>query len=301
MSKWQYYVAGAGAAALTSLFDFIKDQNNGTVARVGSVIKKLAPQSDLIMSTDFWAIVIVILVGLFLCWIYQVSSKVDAFVRGCGVLVAFSLGAPSPILNPQHTDSLSGYSSSLAPRSSISLSAFAQSELPPAKQIGSAYIVLVHIRDISPIPESIVTVEDYASRERIAIFSTQVSRIEITQPYGSYFVKLDTPGFASAYFELQINSEISAYDVTVSTNRVPVTLQKLLPPAKVDLTEDDAEKYKQLGKRQVIAKDYIGALDNYRQALSLNDKDIETLSNCSPPSCVGPILWPKGGFRHRYG
>ena len=40
MGKLPFYAAGGGAGALTSILDLLKDPNQGTIARVGSMLKE---------------------------------------------------------------------------------------------------------------------------------------------------------------------------------------------------------------------------------------------------------------------
>jgi hypothetical protein len=83
----------------------LKDPNQGTIARVGSMLKEhLLGGLNIFVSPDFWAIVLIIGVSLFVCWVFEVTSKMDGFLRGCTILAAFSIGAPSPIINKQVGD-----------------------------------------------------------------------------------------------------------------------------------------------------------------------------------------------------
>jgi hypothetical protein len=159
MGKLPFYAAGAGAGALTSILDLLKDSNQGTIARVGSMLKEnLFGGHNLFFSPVFWAIVLLICVSLFVCWVFEVTSKLDGFLRGCTILAAFSIGAPSPIINKQLTDIGSSFVGAQLTGLPFGISkALAQAPSEADKSTigtGEAYIVLDHLKPMIPRPDS---------------------------------------------------------------------------------------------------------------------------------------------------
>jgi hypothetical protein len=277
-NKLPFYLAGAGAGALTSILDLLKDANQGTIARVGSMLKEaLFPTVSLFLGPAFWGIVLVVLVSLFVCWVFEVTSRLDGFLRGCTVLAAFSIGAPSPIINKQVSD----LSPSIVVRQAGTLplsitNAFAQAPSPegkPGSSTGEVYIVLDHLKEVKPRPDSTVTVRSSPSHSAIAIFRIVDNTARILQPYGQYMVEVETPGFANITFDLTIDQLLAAYSVTAQPSSVPLALQKLFVATKVELKPNDAEKYKQLGRKRRLVEDFEGAISNYQQALALEPND----------------------------
>jgi hypothetical protein len=281
MEKLPFYLAGAGAGALTGILDLFKDHNNGTVARVGRGLREhLFGGADLLLAPTFWAIVLIVVVSLFLCWVFEVTSRLDGFLRGCTILAAFSIGAPEPLINKHDiartatpaaapTDGRGGNSSW-----GVS-SAFAQAARGQPKadaRTGEVYVTLRHLTGRSPI-RSTISVQDFSSRKLVELFQIEGDKIEITQPYGQYLVEVQTPGFATTAFSLTINEPVLAYKANVSASSVPLAVQKLITPSRIDLTVDDAEKYKQLGRKRRMVGDFDGAIANYKLALEADPSD----------------------------
>jgi hypothetical protein len=282
MNRWPFYLAGAGSGALTAILDFIKDWNNGTVARVASGLgQHLFAGTNLYLSPAFWAIVMIIIVSLFVCWVFEVTSRLDGFLRGCTVMAAFSIGAPNALIDQQANPirnpniALSINAARLAGFSTIISPAIAQSSSLRGAAVGEAYVRLAHLQKIVPVPESTVTVRDDASRI-ISLFKITDDTIKIVQPYGNYLVEVQTPGFADIDFELKIDEPVSGNKVNARRSSLPLVIQKLVSATKVDLTADDAEKYKQLGRQQRFAGNWDAAIANYRKSLDLDPNDVLT-------------------------
>jgi hypothetical protein len=285
MSQWQFYVAGAGAGLLTSALDIVKNPTSGTVIRVGDSLQHgLLKDANVFLGPNFWAIVMLVAISAFVCWIFEVTSRLDGFLRGCTVLAAFSIGAPDPIINSQRDQTRieSGSINTPATHSQFPIlltPAFAQlssDKNNPTTMVGNSFIILNHLKPLKNIPESIVTVQDATSFQRISIFKTSSYRFELTFPYGKYLTQVDTPGFSSIIFELTIDSPIAAYDVTAPTSSIPLAIQKLGQPKKVDLTEDEPEKFKQIGRKLAIAQDFASAIISYQKSLDIDATDSET-------------------------
>jgi hypothetical protein len=277
--KWQYYFAGAGAGVVTSFIDLVKDPTNGTIARTGGAIRQgiFAGVAHPAVSPLLIAIVAIVAISVFACWVFEVTSRLDGFLRGCTILAAFSLGSPNPILNPQvgqpNPENPLGQEHS---EFQIFSNAFAQTAATPASPIGNAYIILTNLKALRYPPQSIVTITDAQSFERISAFQISNYRIEITQRYGTYLVHVDTQGYASIVFTLTINAPILAFDVTAPPSSLPIALQKLLPETQVALISDESELFKQSGREKLLGQDFTGAISDYQHALSINPTDQET-------------------------
>jgi hypothetical protein len=281
MKKWQFYLAGGGAGALTSLLDFFKDWDNGTVARVASALgQHLFGGTNLYLTPTFWAIVLIFVVSVFVCWVFEVRSRFDGFLRGCTVLAAFSIGAPNPVINqqfiPSRNPNLSLASATqLAEPPAMISSAIAQNSLPLSTPTGEAYVRLGHLQGKTSVPESTVTIRDDSSR-RIEIFKTTDDTIKVVQPYGNYLIEVQTPGFADIDFELTVDQPVSGNRVTAQRSSVPLAIQRLVTAARVEATVDEAEKHKQLGRQQRFAGNWDAAIAEYQKSLQINFDDALT-------------------------
>jgi hypothetical protein len=279
MGKLSFYAAGGGAGALTSFLDLLKDPNQGTIARMGPPLKQaLFGNSDVFFGAPFWAIILVILSSLFVCWVFEVTSRLDGFLRGCTILAAFSIGAPSPIINKQISELESG-SVSVTRLSELPLAiskANAQASINPGQSntsVGEVFVVLGHLKDIIPRPDSTVTIRSASSNSPIAIFRIPDNIARILQPYGKYIVEIQTPGFTNISFDLTIDQSLATYSVSAEASGVPLALQRLLATSRVQLRPNDAEKFKQLGVKRRLVDDFEGAISNYKQAIALEKND----------------------------
>ena len=290
--NWKFYVAGAGAGAFVAFIDFMNNTQNGTVAKMGAVLDRhLFPQIDLLLSPNFWAILLIVLVSIFVCWVYEVESRLDAFLRGCSILAAFSIGAPDPSRDnsqpapdalvpttpPMQIQQLQGrsYGSVIIIPKARAANALAATE--PRASVGEITIVLSHLAGHEPAPESTVEVKD-RDRRRVALFQVKGDKFRISQPYGRYLVSVDTRGFAVIRFHIDIDRPIWAYSVDAQASSIPIFLQKLARPEAVVVRSDEAEAYKQIGRQRALKRDFEGALANYRRSLERRPDDSQTLS-----------------------
>lgn len=296
MNKLAFYVAGAGGGAITSVIELCKDTNNATVVRLGGVLGKFfLTGGNVYLSPTSWAIIMIILVSVFMCWIYQVTSPIDGFTRGCAVLAAFSIAAPNPPLQNQVTPAANPNISSLYGPSHVAefptfvSSALAQSSAQNTAPMGEAYIRLTHLQAVTPMPESTVTIRDDSS-QRIAIFKITDNTIRITQPYGDYLISVQTPGYSDIDFELRIDQSVSANKVSAPQSSVPLVIQKLVTATRVALVADDAERYKQLGRQQRFAGNWGAAIADYQKSLQLDPNDVLT------HDYLGYVLYREGKY-----
>jgi hypothetical protein len=220
------------------------------------------------------AIIVILLVSIFACWVYEVTSRLDGFLRGCSILAAFSVGSPNPIINSQFDQAQSRPTQSQSSLEFIR-SAFAQGADSPITQVGDAFIILTHLKSASPSPMSIITVDD-SGGARIAAYRISGYRFRVTQPFGTYTVNVSTPGYASIIFKLTIDDSTVAFDVSAPKSSLPLGLQKLTTETQVVLQPDESERLKQTGKKKLLVQDFTGAIADYRHALSLNSADDET-------------------------
>lgn len=279
MVNFRFYLAGGGAGALTSLLDLLKEPNQGTVARVGRMLKEhLFSGVNLPLAPALWGVILIVGVSLFVCWAFEVTSQLDGFQRGCTILAAFSIGAPGPIINKQ-LNLENGFTMVSEAKSHLDFmisNAMAQGPSSGGQQttsVGEVYVVLDNLKTVIPRPDSTVTIRN-KSAESIAIFKIVDNTMSITQPYGQYTVQVQTPGFANISFDVNVDSEaVKGYSVSAPASSVPPALQKLLSPTEVQLTANEAEQYKQLGRKKALARDFAGAVDFYRQSLARDSND----------------------------
>lgn len=283
MNKWPFYLAGAGGGALTATLDFFKDWHTGTVARVSSVLGEhlLSGATLFNLRAPFWTIILIVATSLFVCWVFEVTSRLDGFLRGCTVVAAFSIGAPNPIIDEQHIPAGNPKNAHLVGPTQLSVfqtivpSASAQNRSPPISDVGEAYVRLEHLREVTPIPQSTITIRDDSSRI-ISLFKINTDTIRIIQPYGNYLVEVETPGFRTVDFELTISQPVSGSRISAGQSSIPVSIQKMVSATKVTAAVDEAEKYKQIGRQERFAGNWDAAISNYEKSLEINQNDAIT-------------------------
>jgi tetratricopeptide (TPR) repeat protein len=222
------------------------------------------------------AIIAILLVSIFVCWVFELTSRLDGFLRGCSILAAFSLGSPNPIINSQFDQPQSRPTQSQS-RLEFTPAAFAQGAAESTTaQVGDAFIILKHLRSASPFPLTIITVDDSRTGGRIAAYRIAGYRFKVTQPFGTYIVNVSTPGYASIVFNLTIDDSTVAFDVSAPESSLPLGLQKLTTETRVVLQPDESERLKQTGKKKSFGLDFTGAISDYQNALAIDPTDDET-------------------------
>jgi hypothetical protein len=277
VTKLRFYLAGAGAGIFVAFADFAKDQQTGTVARLGSALHNLSPAFGTWINQNSLAIILVALISVFVCWIYEVKSQLDGFLRGCSVLLAFNLGTPNPIINHQpdptgqamieQTQNF-GWAAMVTP-------AFAQST-EKSEAILQAYVVLEHLLPSKDNPPQSTVTISRKSGERVALFTIQSFLFSLSVPAGEYSVQVDTPDFRSIAFDVTIDTAGLAYSVTAPTSKLPPVFQGLIGSEQVKTSPPNAEDYKQIGRAQLLSQNYAGAIASYQNSLKLVPDDPQT-------------------------
>lgn len=273
---WKFYASGAGAATLVSAIDWSHNTQEGTIARVGRAIAMFFSETNkFLFGPNFWAIVIVVGASVFVCWIFEVKNRLDAFLRGCSVLAAFSIGAPSPIINGlRDNTAIQGGTLEKIKTNDFQTPSSSREKLfardREAAPSGTAYVILVHLENAWPIPSSFVTVRPLGSDEPIAIFRLQSFRIPLNEPYGrEYTVQVDTPGYIPINFDLKITEPVEAYSAIALPSAIPLAVQKLRVPQRIALIKNQAEFLKQSGRVQLIAQNFGEAIKYYERSLAI--------------------------------
>ncbi|WP_177196169.1 tetratricopeptide repeat protein [Bradyrhizobium sp. OK095] len=283
-TRWELVAAGAGSGALISIIDFTKNPNDGTIFKLANGLGKLCFPSGSPPpgpSPILIAIFFVVLASLFVCWLFELKDRAEAFLRSCALLAAFSVVTPGTINQIADVTAVQG-GTLLTKQKSSSLifeSAFAANGQPEddAAPAGTAYVVLKNLQNMAVMPESIVTIRNERSYEPISIFRIRSFRIPLVQTYGRLFrIQIDTPGFRSIEFSLRVREPIEAYGIRAPETALYFAVQAMASPLKVELAPNEAEQLKQNGRNKLIGDNIEGAISQYIKSLQLADDDAET-------------------------
>jgi tetratricopeptide (TPR) repeat protein len=283
-TRWELVAAGAGSGALVSIIDYTKNMHDGTITKLANALGRLffsgASPPIAFPSPALIAILFVVFTSLFVCWLFELKDRADAFLRACSLLAAFSMVAPGTI-NPL-SDATSVQGGTLLDRQKSSMlfvdSAIAGGELQDeAAPAGTAYVMLKNLQKNLSTPASIITVRKQDSYEPVAVFRIKSFRIPLIQTYGRQFiVQVDTPGYRSIDFLLRVKEPIEAYAALAPPTSLSPALQGMVSPLRVELTPDDAEKFKQAGRNKLIGENIEGAIIEYKRSIQLAGDDPET-------------------------
>jgi tetratricopeptide (TPR) repeat protein len=296
------FLTGAVGGMLGALVDLAKDDVNGAIARFSRMLET----QELYVSgprISHQGILFMILLGLFLCWVYQVTSRPDAFIRGLSALAAIGLIAPAADVGKRKADSqltvvertvpLPGSGSSggsqldilnsSGPSGALKLPlflvtpAYAQSIAP--LPVGEMTVFLRHLSDKAFAGTTRVTVWSLAERRLVDLFEISTARIALAQPVGRYRIDAETAGYAPVRFEIDVVEGIGGVSVEAQPAGAFGKLQRIVAdPKTVEPEELEASTLKAQGIRYFRAKEYESAIRAYDEAAALAPGDFEPVS-----------------------
>jgi hypothetical protein len=169
---------------------------------------------------------ILTLLGYFLCWLYEPTSRLDGFLRGLSVITILSVVTPFQAYPAMAM--IEPLSTSYIPVSE------ARSELAMAK--ASVYLKFADTND--DIHSGLATLMRQSSAEIVAREQIRTSRIDIDQPDGRYILEIEADGYRITRAPISLDVDTRYYELTIQRSDIPVRLQRLLyRPDEVPLVE----------------------------------------------------------------
>ena len=225
------HAASAGGAILVSIGDLMRNDYAATTIKMGQVLREhIFPAMDIGVPA---ALTVVALAGLFLSWVYEPQSRVDAFARGFSVFAMLTVATPYDVVTPQTP--VSGSPSSpeaRPPRATSGPIAAVQDQDPPV-----ATVDLFLRYDNSPLPPStVVTLRDPTTARILSRDTPAAGMIRISRTPGDYVLEIEAPGHRRARVHLQLaTGPAQAFLVELNESILPLGIQRLLPAAITSL------------------------------------------------------------------
>ena len=224
------YCASALGAFCLGLGDLVSNGNAATVLKIGEVLRQYV-----FWGNDFGGGIPLLLLGVLgvcLCWVHEPKTRVDAFSRGFSVFAVLAVVTPYQP-NPGGLDASVPMQKATLWFSTVHASGPKTGEAPT----GTAKIILRPAGGAA-VSEATVTVRDAKSAKIIAVERITSKEFAIRKPAGHYVVEVESPGFRRTSSQLQIRNASEAYAMPLEESSLPLSLQRLTPPAQATLRVD---------------------------------------------------------------
>lgn len=107
-TNWEVYMAGCVGGFTASIGDMLKNGETSTVKRLAQQMWEIFNKSQ---SNETWvliALLLIIILAFFLCWVNTPGNKSEGFSRGLSVFAVLAIAGPSvppsqPPSRPQTT------------------------------------------------------------------------------------------------------------------------------------------------------------------------------------------------------
>ncbi len=298
-SRTGLFIVGAVGGLLGALVDLAKDDVNGAIARFSRMLES----QELYFSgarISHQGILFMILLGLFLCWVYQVTSRPDAFIRGLTALAAIGLIAPAadvgnrktePLVVERTVEPVSGnpggvkldilrgpeHNGYLQTPAFFATPAYAQTAAQ--QPVGEVTIFLRHLSASAFPAPTRITVWSYADRRLLDLFEVTSARANVIQPVGRYRIDAETEGFSPLRFDITISERFSGVSISADSANVYSKLRRIVSdPVVVEPHAVEASTWKAQGIRLFRAGQYPQAIEAYDEAAALDPTDFEAVS-----------------------
>lgn len=277
-SAWKIYAAAAFGAFVLGFSDLLKNESTATVLKMAEVLRQYVYSG---FGTGAWfALLVLAILGIALCWIHGPGTRVEAFSRGFSVFAVLAVVTPTGDPPAKVASTGAGHSTYaigflISPANAQVGGAPPGTYVSSTKDEGTVVIQLPHLKDLENPPRSVVTLRDAKSEKVVATERVSGSKFKISKPVGSYLVEIETPGYRRMSVALEIEHGFSAYALSVKEAAVPLNVQRLYGPAAGELIPLPAETYKQLGIRSFRAGSYGKAATYYDKAIAIEPDDIE--------------------------
>lgn len=261
--RWDVYIAAGFGAFCLALGDLVKNDKSSTVIRLSEAIR--THLISYLGEGALCALVLLILLGIIVCWIHEPSNRVEGFARGFSVFAVIAVASPAVQNQASLTDvnasNMDNGVSVTSPKnlekhyrkSPISLfvsSAFAQT-FTKENIKGEAIIILPRVNNDSNSLAT-VTLRDVDSQKVIARQDIDGSEFRIIKPYGNYIIEIEKQGYRRTEVYITIDKPVAAFELPISESNVPLIIQKLLGTSKGNLlfSPEETKKYTELPRKE---------------------------------------------------
>lgn len=247
---WDVYAAAGVGAFFLSISDLLKNGEGSTVSKMSEIVRVLLSPS--LGEVALFSILLLVLLGVALCWVYAPDSRAEGFARGFSIFAILAVVSPSSNGGPLSTPNQQVEQSSSPPASYLSFFipfAYAESH-EEAVNTGKVVILLPPGQSGSDASDEVTdTLRDAETEEIVARESIAGEEFQIEKPYGEYILEVEKPGFERTKAALSIDNSSAAYEFPMEESVVPVGLQRLLgfssgslEPSEDELSDQDKEE-----------------------------------------------------------
>ena len=281
-SKWDIYIAAGVGAFILCISDLIKNGNSSTVFKISDVIRTYLTSA--LGEGALPTIVLMVFLGIVLCWVHAPNSRIEGFTRGFSVFAILTV--VSPVQTPEPLDSgninqtfTTSSFFEISPMSFFISSATARpfsNNNAESDAEGAAVIIFPSLSNNSKSEIATITLRDAKTEKVIARQDITGSQFKLKKPYGDYILEVEKSGFRRTEVPISITENIAAYKLSMEKSSVPLGLQRLVGFSEGKLEKSQAETYKQEGANYSRQKDYKLAIEKYDEALKLAPNDAQT-------------------------
>lgn len=217
------YLASALGAFVLGLGDYFRNEYASTTMRMGEFLTSHFHVGGEPMVFAFVLLMILAVIG---CWVYQPPTKVDAFARGLSVLSLLSLA--SPATGPQ---SLSGKDAASPGGPGGSLLGIEEAFADAPVAYGSMTLRFVAEDGRAPVAREVVTLRAASTAQLLGRERLMTDSVRIERPLGRYLVEIEAPGFQRVQAALEIGSRPACRTISLRRSAVPIAVQRFYAPA----------------------------------------------------------------------
>lgn len=237
--QYKIYIASGFGAFFLGIGDLITNDRAATVLKIGRVIKDHVYAG--FIEGGLVPLIFLVILGAIICWVHQPKSRIDAFARGFSVFAVLAVVTPYqgqadprgiksvgflelfPIINIANADTKS--KKKKEPKNTGKNKGVALFRITEVdKNIGAWKYVYVILKE--PGNEKII-----AERR---IMGTSFS---IIKPPGAYVIEIESPGYRSVKFDVDLTKRRKRYVISVNESIVPIGIQRLLPAKEISIAK----------------------------------------------------------------
>lgn len=221
LAACKLYAASAIGAWMLGLTDYVRHGADSTVVAMNKGLSALHPSIDLLLVI----LLMTPLLGLIAAWIFQPTTKRDAFALGFAVFSLFALVPEQPEEAPVDELSVSSKETEVGFR--LVGPAHAQEEVAEG---GSATLLLAYDGEAPAKTE--VSVSNLTKGEWLGSYVVQESLHLVGTPGDQIHLEIEAPGYERTSIELTLQEPGESYTVQLQESGTPLFIQRLVPATR---------------------------------------------------------------------
>lgn len=238
---WSYHAVSGAGAFVIGFSDLLRGGNDSTSVTVLRISEVLRVYFSPHLSEGWFALVFLFLLGVLLSYIYQPTTRKDAFILGMGVFALLTAASPYKVGKQAAIDIDTIHFSFIS-------SAIAQDIVSEKKF--DYYFEFVGGGSSRRPKDLLITVYNKKGDEiidRRNINSNEI--LKLSYPRGSYVAYVECKGCKRVSIDLDFDKELQASKLELPESGVPLSLQRLIRPSVVSSTDMNSKDALELSKK----------------------------------------------------